>query len=275
MIAKISHQLFIFFLVLLSLPGASALAESRIRCASTTSTQNSGLFDYILPVFERKTGIKVDIIAVGTGAAFEIGKRGDADMVIVHAKAEEIRLVKEGYFIERHDLMYNDFIITGPNSDPAGIAGLKDVVEVFRTIAKGRFYFVSRGDESGTHKKEMSIWEKVGVNPSGQKWYLEVGQGMAKTLRIANEKRAYSITDRATWLATGDRMKFQMNIVSEGDPLLYNQYGVMIVNPKKHVHVKYREAKEFEEWLISGDGQDLIGSFRDNKGNRLFSPNAK
>lgn len=250
-------------------------AETRIRCASTTSTQNSGLFDYILPMFEKKTGIKVDVVAVGTGASIEIGKRGDADFVFVHARELELKAVEEGYFVNRHNVMYNDFVIIGPTTDPAKIKGIKSASDAFKKIAESGESFVSRGDNSGTHTKELSIWKKVGIDPKGQKWYMEVGQGMEKTQRIANEKRAYTLTDRGTWLGTKEKDKLEMIIVLEGDPLLFNQYGVMAVNPEKHKHVKYKEAMEFVKWIISKEGQDTIASFKDKNGNQLFIPNAK
>ncbi|HSA78796.1 MAG TPA: substrate-binding domain-containing protein [Nitrospirota bacterium] len=252
-----------------------AAAETRIRCASTTSTQNSGLFDYILPIFEKKTSIKVDVVAVGTGAAIEIGKRGDADVVFVHAKEQELKAVEEGFFVNRHDVMYNDFVILGPTSDPAKIKGVKSATDAFKKIGESGSLFVSRGDKSGTHTKELSIWKKTGIEPTGQKWYLEVGQGMEKTQRIADEKRAYTLTDRGTWLATRDKDKLDMIIVLEGDPTLFNQYGVMAVNPEKLKTVKYKEAMEFVNWIISKEGQDTIASFKDKNGNQLFTPNAK
>jgi tungstate transport system substrate-binding protein len=171
--------------------------------------------------------------------------------------------------------MYNDFVIIGPPNDPAKIKGIKSAVEGFRNIGKSGELFVSRGDNSGTHTKELSIWKKAGIDPKGQKWYLEVGQGMEKTQRIANEKRAYTLTDRGTWLATKDNDKLEMVIVLEGDPVLFNQYGVMAVNPEKHKHVKYKEAMEFINWLISKEGQQAIASFKDKLGNQLFIPNAK
>jgi tungstate transport system substrate-binding protein len=253
----------------------SASAETRIRCASTTSTQNSGLFDYLLPIFAKKTGIQVDVVAVGTGAALEIGKRGDADVVMVHAKDLELKAVEEGWFKDRHDLMYNDFVIIGPANDPLQIKGLKSAAEAFKKLAaQDKVPFVSRGDKSGTHTKELAIWKKAGLDPKGQKWYLEVGQGMEKTQRIANEKRAYTLTDRGTWLATKDKDKLEMVVVLEGDPVLFNQYGVMAVNPEKHKQAKYKEAKLFIDWLISPEGQKAIGDFKDQHGNQLFTPNA-
>ncbi len=253
---------------------SSVSAETRIRCASTTSTLNSGLFDYILPIFQKKTGITVDVVAVGTGAAIEIGKRGDADVVFVHAKELELKALKEGYFVNRHDVMYNDFVIIGPPGDPAGIKGLKSAAVAFRKIAEGAHTFVSRGDRSGTNIKELAIWKKAGIDPKGRKWYLEVGQGMEKTERIASEKRAYTLTDRGTWLATMDKDRLDMAILVEGDPVLFNQYGVMAVNPAKHKYVKYKEAMEFVNWLISKEGQRTIASYK-RKGNQLFFPDAK
>ncbi|HET6514802.1 MAG TPA: substrate-binding domain-containing protein [Thermodesulfovibrionales bacterium] len=253
----------------------AAFAETAIICSSTTSTENSGLFGYILPLFEKKTGIKVKVVARGTGAAIEMGKRGDADVVFVHAKEQELKAVEDGFFVNRHDVMYNDFVIIGPSDDPAKLKGTKSASDAFKKIADGGLLFVSRGDNSGTHTKELSIWKKVGIDPKGKKWYLEVGQGMEKTQRIANEKRAYTLTDRGTWLATKDKDKLEMVIVLEGDPLLFNQYGVMAVNPERHKHVKYKEATEFINWLISKEGQEAIASFKDANGNALFIPNAK
>jgi len=252
----------------------SALGQSEIICASTTSTENSGLFGYILPLFERKTGIKVKVVARGTGAAIEMGKRGDADVAFVHAKEQELKAVEEGFFVNRHDVMYNDFVIIGPTDDPARIKGTKSAIDAFKKTSAGA-QFVSRGDNSGTHTKELSVWKKAGIEPKGQTWYLEVGQGMEKTQRIANEKRAYALTDRGTWLATKDKDKLDMTIVHEGDPTLFNQYGIMAVNPEKHRHVKYKEAMEFVNWIISKEGQQGIASFKDGLGNQLFYPNAK
>src|SRR4030067_3244850 len=228
--------------------GIGVSADKEIICASTTSTENSGLFAYILPTFEKKTGIKVKVVARGTGAAIEMGKRGDADMLFVHAKEQELKAVEEGYFVNRHDVMYNDFLIIGPPDDSAKIKGIKSASDEFRKIAESGALFVSRGDNSGTHTKELAIWKKRAVEPKGQKWYLEVGQGMEKTQRIADEKRAYTLTDRGTWLATQNKDTLQMGIVLEGDPLLFNQYGVMAVNPEKHQQAKYKEAKLFIDW---------------------------
>ncbi|MBM4300004.1 MAG: extracellular solute-binding protein [Deltaproteobacteria bacterium] len=255
------------------LAAGSGWAETRIKCASTTSTQNSGLFDYLLPIFEKKTGIKVDVVAVGTGASIEIGRRGDADVVMVHARDLEVQAVAEGAFVNRHDLMYNDFVIIGPANDPLKIKGMKSALDAFKKIAAQGTEFVSRGDKSGTHTKELAIWKTAGLDPKGQKWYLEVGQGMEKAQRIADEKRAYTLTDRGTWLATKD--KLEMLVALEGDPVLFNQYGVMAVNPEKHNQVKYKESMAFVDWLISPEGQKAIGDFKDKHGNQLFIPNAK
>ncbi len=259
----------------LGLAAGNASAETRIKCASTTSTQNSGLFDYLLPIFAKKTGIQVDVVAVGTGAAIEIGKRGDADVVFVHAKPLELKAVEEGYFVNRHDVMYNDFVIIGPPDDPAKIKGLKSAAEAFKKIAASGSPFVSRGDKSGTHIKELAVWKEAGIDPKGQKWYLEAGQGMEKTQRVANEKLAYTLSDRGTWLATKDKDKLDMVVVLEGDPVLFNQYGVMAVNPEKHKNVKNKEAMVFINWLISPEGQEAIASYKDKHGNKLFVPNAK
>ncbi len=259
----------------LGLAAGNASAETRIKCASTTSTQNSGLFDYLLPIFAKKTGIQVDVVAVGTGAAIEIGKRGDADVVFVHAKPLELKAVEEGYFVNRHDVMYNDFVIIGPPDDPAKIKGLKSAAEAFKKVAASGSPFVSRGDKSGTHIKELAVWKEAGIDPKGQKWYLEAGQGMEKTQRVANEKLAYTLSDRGTWLATKDKDKLDMVVVLEGDPVLFNQYGVMAVNPEKHKNVKNKEAMVFINWLISPEGQEAIASYKDKHGNKLFVPNAK
>lgn len=267
----------IVLILLFVLVGSAAAvsAETRIRMASTTSTQNSGLFDYLLPTFEKKTGIKVDVVAVGTGAAIEIGKRGDADVVFVHAKEQELKAVEEGFFVDRHDVMYNDFVVIGPANDPAKIRGMRSATKAFKKLAESGSSFVSRGDTSGTHTKELSLWKKTGIEPTGRTWYLEVGQGMEKTQRIADEKRAYTLTDRGTWLATRDKDKLDMVIVLEGDPTLFNQYGVMAVNPEKVKTAKFKEAMEFVNWIISKEGQDVIAAYKDKNGNALFIPNAK
>ncbi|MEJ2184096.1 MAG: extracellular solute-binding protein [Nitrospirota bacterium] len=264
----------LFFVLILVLTASTAWAE-RIVCASTTSTQNSGLFEYLLPLFKKKTGIDVSVVAVGTGAAIETGKRGDADVVLVHAKDLELKALREGYFVNRHDVMYNDFVIVGPPKDPAGVSRASTASEAMASIARAGAPFVSRGDNSGTNHKELFLWKTAKIDPAGRSWYLEVGQGMAKTLRIASEKDAYTLTDRGTLLSLKDKEKLALAILFQGDPTLFNQYGVMAVNPKRHKHVKYDAAMTFINWLISEDGQKAIGSFTDEHGNQLFHPNAK
>ncbi len=267
--------LLVLVVVVAALTGGTVAAATRIKCASTTSTQNSGLFDYLLPLFEKKTGIQVDVVAVGTGASIEIGKRGDADVVLVHAKPLELKAVEEGYFVNRHDVMYNDFVVVGPPDDPAKIKGLKSATEAFKKIAESKSTFISRGDKSGTNIKELAVWKADNLDPKGQTWYLEAGQGMGNTLRVASEKGAYTLTDRGTWLALKDKEKFKLALLGEGDPILFNQYGVMAVNPEKHKGVKYKEAMEFVNWLISPEGQKAIADYKDKHGNKLFVPNAK
>jgi tungstate transport system substrate-binding protein len=195
-------------------------------------------------------------------------------VVFVHAKDLEQQAVKDGYFVNRRDVMYNDFIIIGPPEDPAGIMDTRTASVAFSAIASKGHTFVSRGDNSGTNRKELAIWKESGYEPKDKKWYLEVGQGMAKTQRIASEKRAYTLTDRGTWLATKDRGLLDMTVVLEGDPILLNQYGVMAVNPARHSQSKYKEAMQFINWLVSDDGQKAIALYRDNMGNKLFIPNA-
>lgn len=262
----------IFFLFFLP---ATLIAADSIKCASTTSTQNSGLLDYLLPIFTADTGIEVQVIAVGTGAALESGKKGDVDVVLVHAKDQEIQLMEEGFFIDREEIMFNDFVILGPKTDPAGVKDTAKALEAFKKIRETKANFVSRGDNSGTNMRENRIWASSGKMPSrSDEWYLSVGQGMAKTLRVAAEKQAYTISDRATWYSIEDQDKLDLGIVLEGDPTLFNQYGVMIVNPQKHPQVDYRSAMNFVIWMTSPTGQQAIGAFKDKLGNVLFTPNA-
>lgn len=267
---KIKAILLVVFLLLFFTDSVFA-KEKMLILGTTTSVENSGLLSYLLPQFEKKTGIKVKVVARGTGAVLEMGKRGDVDAVFVHAKDLELQAIKEGFFVNRKEVCYNDFIIVGPKHDPAKIKGAKDVISTFKKIAQARGFFISRGDRSGTHFKELKIWELAGLNPKGKPWYLESGQGMEKTLFIANEKDAYTLTDRGTWLATKGRLKY-LTILFEGDPFLYNIYSVMAVNPKKHPYVNYEGAMKFIDWITSPEGQKLIGSFKDNLGNVLFIP---
>ena len=240
-----------------------------IMLATTTSTYDTGLLDYLNEAFTEKTGIEVKVTPKGTGQALELGKRGDADVLLVHDRASELQLVEEGYFVDRQDVMYNDFIILGPAADPAGIKGMKDAVEALKAIAEKGSTFVSRGDDSGTHRLELRLWEQAGVEVEGKEWYNAVGQGMGDTLRVAHEKEAYVISARGTYLSLKDDL--ELEILVEGDPVLFNQYGVMAVNPEKHEHVKYDLAKKYIDFLMSEEGQERIASFK-VKGEQLFFP---
>ncbi|MFC4353071.1 substrate-binding domain-containing protein [Fodinicurvata halophila] len=244
--------------------------EDVITVASTTSTENSGLFDHLLPMFEEETGIEVRVIAQGTGQALETGRRGDADVVFVHAKPAEEKFVSEGYGVERVEVMYNDFIIVGPAEDPAEIAGGEDAVEAFTAIAETESTFASRGDDSGTNKKELAIWEEAGVDPSGS-WYRELGQGMGPTLNTAAQMPAYSLADRGTWISFENRGNLE--IMVEGDDRLFNQYGVILVNPEKHENVNAEDGQAFIDWLVSDEGQQAIANYK-LRGEQLFIPNA-
>ncbi len=246
----------------------------RIRMASTTSTQNSGLLDVLLPAFEKAAGgkIKVDVIAVGTGQALKIAERGDADLVLVHAPELEKEFIKNGFGVNRHQVMHNDFVVLGPPADPAGIKGAPDAETAFQRLTNQKALFISRGDNSGTHLKELSLWEKGGVKPTGEEWYMEAGSGMAATLRVADEKRAYTLSDRGTYL--NYRSRIDLSILFQGDPHLHNPYGIMAVNPERFPHVHFKEAMRFIEWIISSEGQGLIGSFT-KEGEPLFFPDKK
>jgi tungstate transport system substrate-binding protein len=248
-----------------------ALAQERfITVASTTSTEQSGLFGHILPQFEAATGIEVRVVAQGTGQALETGRRGDADVVFVHARSAEEAFVAEGAGIERHPVMYNDFVIVGPADDPAGIEGKDDVVEALAAIAAAGATFASRGDDSGTHKAELRFWQEAGIEPAGT-WYRELGSGMGPTLNTSAELPAYTLTDRATWLNFSNRGPLE--ILVEGDPELFNQYGVILVDPARHPHVKAEDGQAFIDWLISDEGQAAIADYRIG-GQQLFFPNA-
>jgi len=240
---------------------------------STTSTQNSGLLNYILPMFKKKTGVDVRVVAVGTGQAIKNAKNGDGDVLLVHAKPAEEKFVAEGFGVKRYDVMYNDFVIVGPKSDPAKIGGGKDAAAAFKAIADAKAPFASRGDDSGTHKAEKRHWKAAGVDiekASGD-WYRSTGSGMGATLNTAAGMAAYALTDRATWIAF--KNKGNLKIVVEGGPKLFNQYGVILVNPKKHKHVKAKEAQQFIDWLLGTEGQNAIRSFKVD-GQQLFFPNA-
>jgi tungstate transport system substrate-binding protein len=250
-----------------------ATAADFITLASTTSTQNSGLFDYLLPKFQAATGIEVRVVAVGTGQAIKLAENGDADVLLVHDRAGELKFVKQGYGINRREVMYNDFVIVGPKQDPAGVRGLKDAVEVFKRIATAEATFVSRGDDSGTNRQEMRLWEAAGIDAKAAsgKWYKEVGAGMGATLNTAAGIDAYTMTDRATWVTFNNRGNLEL--LGEGDERLFNQYAVIEINPSVHRHIKAAQARQFADWLVSADGQKIIGEFSVD-GQVLFQPNA-
>jgi len=245
--------------------------EKEILLATTTSTENSGLLDYILPEFEKASGISVKVVAVGTGAALEMGRNGEADVLLVHAKASEEEFVAEGHGLERHDVMYNDFVIIGPEADGTNLPVGNDAVDSFRFINDHKLEFYSRGDDSGTNKKELSLWSMAGIEPKGD-WYVSVGKGMGDTITMTDEGLGYTLTDRATYLSMKDNI--DLSIIIEGDPLLFNQYGVIPVNPEKNDAINEAGAKAFVEWIISEEGQDLISSYK-KYGEILFKPNAK
>ena len=253
---------------------AQAPADDKfIIVQSTTSTQNSGLFEHILPMFTEKTGIDVRVVAVGTGQALKNAENGDGDVVLVHSKPDEEKFVADGWGVKRRDVMYNDYVIVGPASDPANVAGLKDAAEALKKIAEAEVPFASRGDESGTHKTELRLWQDAGSDPhpaSGQ-WYLETGSGMGATLNTAVGKHAYALTDRGTWLSFANKSDFK--VLVEGDPKLFNQYGVILANPAKHKKVKAAEGQAFIDWLTGKEGQAAIASFKIG-GEQLFFPNA-
>ncbi len=253
--------------------GVALAQDGFITVASTTSTEQSGLFKYLLPIFEKKTSIQVRVVAVGTGQALDIGRRGDADVVLVHAKPLEEKFMAEGQGVKRYDVMYNDFVLIGPKSDPAHVAGMKDVAAAFRKIAEAKAAFVSRGDRSGTHFAELEIWKLAGIDIAKDKgpWYRDTGQGMGPALNTAAAMNAYILSDRGTWLSFKNRAR--LTIVVQGDRRLFNQYGVMVVNPQKHPSVKAQLAQAFVDWLISPAGQDAIAGYRVN-GEQLFFPNA-
>ena len=248
--------------------------DKSIVVSSTTSTQDSGLFGHILPLFKEKTGIDVKVIAQGTGQALDTGRRGDSDVVFVHAKSAEEKFLAEGEGVKRHPVMYNDFVLIGPKSDPAGIKGMKDVAKALTTIKDKQADFISRGDRSGTHIAELALWNKdAGIDIEKEKgpWYKSIGQGMGAALNTAGASNGYVLSDRGTWLSF--KNKGDLQILVEGDKRLFNQYGVMLVNPAKHPNVKKELGQAFIDWLISPDGQKAIANYKIN-GEQLFYPNA-
>lgn len=245
-------------------------ASQTVRIATTTSTENSGLLANILPSFEKQSGYKVHIIAVGTGKALELGRRGDVDVILVHAKNAENTFVKEGYGVKRFDVMYNDFILVGPNLDSAKVRGSSKIADALSNINQHQSIFISRGDNSGTHKKEKHLWQQSGQSIKGS-WYREVGQGMGKTLMIANEMQGYTLIDRGTWLAFKD--KVDLKLLVEGDTKLFNPYGIIAINPKKHSTTNIKAANEFIRWITSPSTQAQIADFKIS-GQQLFIPSA-
>jgi tungstate transport system substrate-binding protein len=252
-------------LALVAIPGAAA---DFITVASTTSTENSGLFGHILPIFTEESGIEVRVVAQGTGQALETGRRGDADVVFVHARAAEEEFVAEGWGVQRFDVMYNDFVLVGPAADPAGGGTAADAPTAFAAVAAAQAPFASRGDDSGTHKAELALWAAADISPEGE-WYRETGSGMGATLNLASEIPAYALTDRATWISFQNRG--DLAIVFEGDPALFNPYGVILVNPEKHASVKAEAGQAFIDWLVSPEGQAAIADYQID-GQQLFFP---
>jgi tungstate transport system substrate-binding protein len=267
----------IFIVTLLALLGMGAvpaLAQQKfITVASTTSTEQSGLFKYLLPLFEQKTGIQVHVVAVGTGQALDIGRRGDADVVFVHARSAEEKFLSEGQGVKRFPVMYNDFVLIGPKPDPARVAGGRDIVVALRKIKAAQAAFVSRGDRSGTHIAELALWKDAGIDIATDKgpWYKDTGQGMGPALNTASSIGAYILSDRGTWISFKNRG--ELEIVVEGDKRLFNQYGVMLVNPQKHPNIKKDLGQQFVDWLVSPEGQKAIAGYKIG-GQQLFFPNA-
>ena len=261
-------------LTTLGLTAAPVSAEEPfIVVQSTTSTQNSGLLDYILPGFEAETGIDVRVVAVGTGQAIRNAINGDGDVLLVHSKPAEEQFVADGWGVERFDVMYNDFVLVGPSSDPAEVQGGTDIITALSAVAEAEAPFASRGDDSGTHKAEMRLWGEVGTDPTAAsgEWYRETGSGMGATLNVASGMGAYVLTDRATWQSFGNRG--DLEVLVEGDARLFNQYGVILVNPEKHPGVRAATGQRFIDWLIGPDGQAAIASYKLD-GEQLFFPNA-
>src|ERR1700676_662536 len=253
--------------------GSLFAQQPSIIVASTTSTEQSGLFGYLLPRFSAATGIAVKVVAVGTGQALDIGRRGDADVVFVHDRTAEEKFLGEGFGVRRFDVMYNDFVIVGPKADPAHIAGDKDVTAALRAIAAGKAPFISRGDRSGTNEAELRLWREAGIDLEAIKgsWYREIGQGMGAALNMASATNAYLLTDRGTWLSFKNRG--DLAILTEGDRRLFNQYGVMVVNPSRQPNVRVKEGQAFVDWLVSSEGQKTIADYKVN-GEQLFFPDA-
>lgn len=259
-------------LALVSLLPATGQAQERfILLASTTSTENSGLFRHITPIFREATGIEVRVVAVGTGQAFRLGRNGDADSLLVHDTEGEQKMVQEGFAVERRNVMYNDYVIVGPRSDPAGVRQAGSAAEAFARVAQAEAVFVSRGDDSGTHRAELRMWQKAGLDPCGV-WYRELGSGMGATLNTAAGMNGYVLADRGTWITFANRQ--ELELLFEGDPELFNQYGSLLISPERHPHRKHELARKWHEWLLSEAGQHVIASFR-IEGEQVYFPNAR
>ena len=260
-------------LILLAAALCASAQEKFITVASTTSTEQSGLFGYLLPIYEKQTGVKVHVVALGTGQALDVARRGDADVVFVHAKPAEEKFLAEGEGVKRYPVMYNDFVLIGPKSDPAKIGGGKDILAAFKKLETAHAPFVSRGDRSGTHMAELALWQAADIDIDKMKgpWYRDTGQGMGPALNTAASMNAYILADRGTWLAFKNRG--DLTLLVEGDKRLFNQYGVMLVNPAKHTNVKKELGQQFIDWLVSPQGQKTIADYKIN-GEQLFYPNA-
>jgi tungstate transport system substrate-binding protein len=269
----LTRRLIIAVTASLAFAGQASAQDKSIVVASTTSTQDSGLFSHILPMFKAKTGIDVKVVAQGTGQALDTARRGDADVVFVHAKPAEEKFLSEGFGVKRYPVMYNDFVLIGPKADPAGIKGSKDIVAALGAIKAKGADFISRGDKSGTHQAEINLWKVAGVDIGKDKgpWYKEIGQGMGAALNTASASNAYVLADRGTWLSFKNRGDLAISV--EGDKRLFNQYGVMLVNPEKHPNVKKDLGQQFIDWLVSAEGQKAIAEYKIN-GEQLFYPNA-
>ncbi|MEC7789892.1 MAG: substrate-binding domain-containing protein [Pseudomonadota bacterium] len=256
------------------IPWSANASERFIVVASTTSTENSGLYSFVLPRFSEQTGIEVRVVAVGTGQALHIAQNGDADVLLVHHRPSEDQFISQGYGVTRYDLMYNDYILVGPRDDPASVLSAANVIGAVQRIATNKSLFISRGDDSGTHKKEMELWNQSGIDTTkvGNGWYQETGRGMGGTLNMASALDAYTLSDRATWLKFGN--KGRLDILFQSDPPLFNPYGIILVNPKKHPHIKTRDGQTFIEWMLSEAGQTLIADYR-ILGQQAFFPTAK
>ena len=256
------------------LPARAGDANKSFRLAVTTSFENSGLSGFLLPKFTEQTGIRAELVVVGTGQALKLGRRGDVDAILVHAKPDELKFVADGFATARHDVMYNDFILVGPRDDPAKIRGLTSIETALNRIREAKVPFLSRGDDSGTHKKEISLWQLIGIDARtlDAPWYRRTGSGMGATLNVAAGLSSYTMVDRGTWLSF--KNKRELELLVSGVPALFNQYGILVINPKRYPHVRYNEAMAFQKWILSSEGQETIAAYRMH-GEQLFTPNSR